>query len=59
MVARNSDELNLSREDVGSIAFPRQPVIFSDDDWDVQSLPHSTYLKSMKPFSEGDWIPRN
>ena len=28
---------------------PRHPVIFSDDDWCVQSP---------FPFSEGNWIPR-
>ena len=35
---------------------PRHPVIFSADDWGVQSPPqHSIWVPL--PFSEGDWIP--
>ena len=43
--------------------FPRNPVIFSDDDWCVQSPPKRfLYLGSITvplPFSEGDLIPRD
>ena len=36
---------------------PRHPVIFSADDWGVQSPPqHSIWVPLA--FSEGDWIPR-
>ena len=37
--------------------YPRHPVIFSDDDWDVQSPPQHS-MQVPLPFSEGDWIPR-
>ena len=38
-------------------SYPRHPVIFSADDWGVQSPPqHSIWVPL--PFSEGDWIPR-
>ena len=42
------------------LLYPRHPVIFSDDDWGVQSPPqHSIYRFQVPlPFSGGDWIPR-
>ena len=36
---------------------PRNPVIFSADDWAVQS-PSQQSIRVPLPFSEGDWIPR-
>ena len=36
---------------------PRHPVIFSDDDWGVQSPPQHS-LEVPLPFSGGDWISR-
>ena len=40
-----------------SLSIPRHPVIFSNDDWGVQSPPqHSIYVPL--PFSGGDWIPK-
>ena len=40
------------------VPFPRHPVIFSADDWDVQSHPQQSIWVPL-PFSEGDWIPRD
>ena len=38
---------------------PRREIIFSADDWGVQSPKRNAFdLGSMKPFSLGDWIPR-
>ena len=42
----------------GCLTFPRHPVIFSADDWDVQSHPQQSIWVPL-PFSEGDWIPRD
>ena len=50
--------LVLGRVDVSiSITNPRHPVIFSADDWGVQS-PSQQCLLVPLPFSEGDRIPR-
>ena len=38
--------------------YPRHPVIFSADDWGVQSPPQHN-IQFPLPFSEGDWIPRD
>ena len=40
--------------------YPWHPVMFSTDDWGVQSQKRNAcnYFGSMKPFSEGDWIHR-
>ena len=47
----------LRRHYVVPKSYPRHPVIFSADDWGVQSPPqHSIWVPL--PFSEGDWIPR-
>ena len=42
------------------IQFLRHPIIFSDNDWDVQSPPKRIIIFLVPlPFSRGDWIPRD
>ena len=46
--------VNIDLEALEYPCFPRHPVIFSDDDWDVQSPPKRIVFR----FIEGAWIPR-
>ncbi len=40
-------------------AIGRDPITLSEDEQGVSNhLRNAKYLGSMKPFSEGDWIPR-
>ena len=57
MVQKSAHRFRYMLTFVHNIYIPRNPVIFSADDWGVQSSSQHNISVPL-PFSEGDWIPR-